>query len=52
MTLLKGIIDEKELDNWLKEDIWSIEAKMDSNDIYVASKFTILEMIKGGKVFL
>ena len=51
MTLLKGLTDEKELMDWLKEDIWPREAKMSSHDIYVASKFAILEMIKGGTVF-
>ena len=51
MTLLKGLTDEKELMDWLKEDIWPREAKMNPHDIYVASKFAILEMIKGGIVF-
>ena len=51
MTLLKGLSDEKELMDWLKEDIWPREAKMNENDIYIASKFAILEMIKGGTVF-
>ena len=51
MTLLKGIADEKELHKWLSEDIWPREAKMTPEDIYVASKFAILEMIKGGTVF-
>ena len=51
MTILKGITDEKELHEWLKEDIWPREAKMKPHDIYVASKFAILEMIKGGIVF-
>ena len=51
MTLLKGLTDEKELMQWLKEDIWPREAKMKPHDIYVASKFAILEMIKGGIVF-
>ena len=51
MTLLKGLTDEKELMQWLKEDIWPREAKMKPHDIYVASKFALLEMIKGGIVF-
>ena len=51
MTILKGITDEKELHEWLKEDIWPREARMTSDDIYKASKFAILEMIKGGTVF-
>jgi 5-methylthioadenosine/S-adenosylhomocysteine deaminase len=51
MTLLKGLTDEKELMQWLQEDIWPREAKMKPHDIYVVSKFAILEMIKGGIVF-
>ena len=51
MTLLKGIADEKELHKWLNDDIWPREARMTPEDIYVASKFAILEMIKGGTVF-
>lgn len=51
MTLLKGITDEKELDPWLKQDIWPREDRMTPDDIYVASKFAILEMIKSGTVF-
>ena len=51
MTILKGITDEKELHEWLKEDIWPREARMTPDDIYKASKFAILEMIKGGTVF-
>ena len=51
MTLLKGLGDEKELMSWLIQDIWPREKKMQPHDIYVASKFAILEMIKGGTVF-
>ena len=51
MTLLKGITDEKELHEWLEQDIWPREMKMSKDDIYKASKFAILEMIKGGTVF-
>lgn len=51
MTLLKGLSDEKELRQWLQQDIWPREKKMEPIDIYIASKFAILEMIKGGTVF-
>ena len=51
MTLLKGLTDEKELMDWLQQDIWPREAKMKPEDIYTASRFAILEMIKGGTVF-
>ena len=51
MILLKGVSDEKDLQDWLEKDIFPREAKMDENDICIASKFAILEMIKGGTVF-
>ena len=51
MTLLKGLGDDKELHDWLMHDIWPREEKMTPEDIYYASKFAILEMIKGGTVF-
>lgn len=51
MTLLKGINDDKELNEWLNEDIWPREKKITAEDVYIASKFGILEMIKGGTVF-
>ena len=51
MTILKGLGEDKELHNWLIQDIWPREAKMIPEDIYYASKFAILEMIKSGTVF-
>jgi len=51
MTILKGLGDDKELHDWLIHDIWPREEKMIPEDIYHASKFAILEMIKGGTVF-
>jgi 5-methylthioadenosine/S-adenosylhomocysteine deaminase len=51
MTIWKGLGDDKELHDWLIHDIWPREAKMTPDDIYIASKFAILEMIKGGTVF-
>ena len=51
MILFKGISDNKELKEWLEEEIWPREKQMTPNDIYIASKYAILEMIKGGSVF-
>ena len=42
MTLLKGITDEKELYYWLKEDIWPREDRMTPEDIYAASRFSMI----------
>ena len=51
MSILRGYGDDKPLFNWLREDIWPIEAKLTPDDIYVASCLAVLEMIKSGTVF-
>jgi 5-methylthioadenosine/S-adenosylhomocysteine deaminase len=51
MTIFQGINDDKEMMDWLKEDIWPREAKLKPEDIYIAAKFGISEMLKGGVVF-
>lgn len=51
MSLLRGLGDDKELFSWLSEDIWPVEAKLTDEDIYIGTKFAILEMIKSGTVF-
>ena len=51
MTLLNRFIDEKELIQRLREDIWPSETKMKLYDINASPKIAILEMIIGGIVF-
>ena len=34
--------------NWLKNKIWPIEDRLQSNDIYNASKLACIEMLKSG----
>ena len=51
MSLLKGLGSDKRLYEWLKEEMWPREAKMTPEDIYIGSKFAVLEMIKSGTVF-
>ncbi len=48
MTLFRGIAEDQELDNWLKEVIWPLEAKLKSGDIYAGVLLGCLEMIKSG----
>ncbi|MHA2175565.1 MAG: amidohydrolase family protein [Candidatus Hodarchaeales archaeon] len=48
MTLLRGYSDNKELYDWLQEDIWPIESKMNDYWIILGSKLACLEMIKSG----
>ena len=51
MSILRGFGDNKPLFEWLSEDIWPVENQLTADDIYIASKLAILEMIKSGTVF-
>lgn len=51
MTLLRGYADDMPLQKWLQEYIWPFEAKLTGDDIDVACRLAILEMIKSGTVF-
>lgn len=51
MSILRGFGDDKPLFEWLNEDIWPIEDQLSEDDIAVASRLAILEMIKSGTVF-
>lgn len=51
MSILRGFGDDKPLFEWLNEDIWPIEDQLTEEDIAVASRLAILEMIKSGTVF-
>ena len=51
MSIFRGISDDKNLFDWLNNDIWPREAKLTEDMIYTATKFSILEMIKTGTVF-
>ncbi|MGZ0746983.1 amidohydrolase [Haloparvum sp. AD34] len=48
MSLLRGYADDKELDAWLQEDIWPIEAELTPEDVEVGAELGVLEMIKSG----
>lgn len=51
MSIFRGISDDKNLFDWLNNDIWPREAKLTPEMIYTSTKFAILEMIKTGTVF-
>ncbi len=51
MTFCRGLSDDVPLDIWLKDYIWPREAKLSASDVYVASRYAILEMIRSGTVF-
>ena len=48
MTLLRGYADDKELDAWLQEDIWPVEAGLEAGDVEAGAKLGIAEMIRSG----
>ena len=48
MTLLRSYADDMALMDWLENQIWPIEAKMNANDIYWGAMLGIAEMLKSG----
>lgn len=48
MSLLKGIGEDMELDNWLREKIWPMEARMELEHLRSGLELACLEMIRTG----
>jgi len=48
MTLFRGLAEDKQLDQWLRETIWPLEAKLKPSYIYDGALLGCLEMIKSG----
>jgi len=48
MTLFRGLAEDQQLDQWLRETIWPLEAKLKPSDIYDGALLGCLEMIKSG----
>lgn len=48
MTLFRGIGEDQDLNKWLKETIWPLEAKLKPSDVYNGALLGCLEMIKSG----
>ncbi|MFB6111650.1 MAG: amidohydrolase [Halobacteriaceae archaeon] len=48
MTLLRGYADDKPLKDWLREDIWPVEAVLEPADIRAGTELALLEMIRSG----
>ncbi len=51
MTMLRGLGEDKPLQNWLQEDIWPYEERMTVQDIRRGSELAISEMASSGTVF-
>jgi 5-methylthioadenosine/S-adenosylhomocysteine deaminase len=48
MTLFRGGADDKQLDAWLREDIWPVEAELRAGDVRAGAALGIAEMIRSG----
>ncbi len=48
MSLLRGLGEEKPLMEWLREQIWPIEAKLTPEHIYWGTRLALLEMASKG----
>lgn len=48
MNLFRGLADDMELDNWLNNHIWPIEAKLNGEHCYIGALLAQIEMIKSG----
>ncbi len=48
MSLLRGFADDMNLQQWLSEKIWPLEAHLTGDDVYHGTKLACLEMIRSG----
>ena len=48
MTLLRGYADDKPLEDWLREDIWPVEAALEPADVAAGARLAAAEMIRSG----
>jgi 5-methylthioadenosine/S-adenosylhomocysteine deaminase len=48
MVLLRGYSDDRNLQEWLEQDIWPAERKLTEDDVYWASLVGIAEMLRSG----
>ncbi|ERH08735.1 MAG: cytosine deaminase related metal-dependent hydrolase [halophilic archaeon J07HX64] len=48
MTLFRGAADDKPLEDWLREDIWPVEAELQADDVRAGTALGVAEMIRSG----
>jgi len=48
MTLLRGISDNKSLQEWLEDEIFPAEEKLEASDAYIGALLGCVEMLKSG----
>ncbi len=49
-TLIRGICDDRELNEWLFDHVWQLEPKMLPKDAKIASQLGLAEMISSGTI--
>lgn len=48
MTLFRGMAEDKQLHEWLRNTVWPLEAKLKPRDVYQGALLGNLEMIRSG----
>lgn len=48
MSLFRGLADDYDLDSWLNDYIWPIEANLNENYCYIGALLAAVELIKSG----
>lgn len=48
MTLFRGFAEDAEVEEWLRNIVWPLEAKLKPRDVYTGSLLGCLEMIRNG----
>lgn len=48
MSMMRNYSDDLELQDWLEKKIWPFEAKLTDEDVYWASKLSVIESLKNG----
>lgn len=48
MSLLRNLVDDRELMDWLENAVWPIEEKMGPPEINIGARLSMIEMIKSG----
>ena len=50
MVMFRGYGEDLPLSRWLNEKIFPAEERLDSNNVYVAAKYAVAEMLRSGIV--
>lgn len=48
MTLFRGMAEDLELEEWLKNKVWPMESKLDGKSCYYGALLACIEMVKNG----